>query len=135
MASQSPTSTPANPRAETPLRIQKALLQKLDKHLDNHPAQFVMRLLETNLAVTSRHALNQTLLNKLHPLRPLPRSGNSGATSCSSRGGSVFPDLFYSSSGKRAALLPLPPLRTGRESFPSSGSSRSKAPLWRSRFT
>ena len=26
-------------------------------------------------------------------------------------------------SGKEAALLPLPPLRTGRESFPSSGSS------------
>jgi hypothetical protein len=37
--------------------------------------------------------------------------------------------------GKRAALLPLPPLRTGRESFPSSGSSRYKAPLLRSRFT
>jgi hypothetical protein len=32
-------------------------------------------------------------------------------------------------SGKRAALLPLPPLRTGRESFPSSGSSRCKAPV------
>jgi hypothetical protein len=27
-------------------------------------------------------------------------------------------------SGKEAALLPLPPLRTGRDSFPSSGSSR-----------
>ena len=28
------------------------------------------------------------------------------------------------SSGKEVALLPLPPLRTGRDSFPSSGSSR-----------
>ena len=37
-------------------------------------------------------------------------------------------------SGKGAALLPLPPLRTGRESFPSSGSSRYKAPRERSRF-
>jgi len=37
---------------------------------------------------------------------------------------------FYTSSGKEAALLPLPPLRTGRESFPSSGSSRSKAPYY-----
>ncbi len=36
-------------------------------------------------------------------------------------------------SGKGAALLPLPPLRTGRESFPSSGSSRYKAPRERSR--
>jgi hypothetical protein len=33
-------------------------------------------------------------------------------------------------SGKEVALLPLPPLRTGRESFPSSGSSRSKAPYY-----
>ena len=31
------------------------------------------------------------------------------------------------------ALPPLPPLGTGRESFPSSGSSRYKAPLSRSR--
>jgi hypothetical protein len=30
-------------------------------------------------------------------------------------------------SGKRASLLALSPLRTGRESFPSSGSSRVKA--------
>jgi hypothetical protein len=30
-------------------------------------------------------------------------------------------------SGKEVALLPLPPLRTGRESFPSSGSSRCEA--------
>ena len=37
-------------------------------------------------------------------------------------------------SGKGAALLPLPPLRTGRESFPSSGSSRNKAPRERSRL-
>jgi two-component system CheB/CheR fusion protein len=37
--------------------------------------------------------------------------------------------------GKGAALLPLPPLRTGRESYPSSGSSRCEAPLERSRFT
>ena len=37
-------------------------------------------------------------------------------------------------SGKGAALPPLPPLRTGRESFPSSGSSRYKAPRERSRF-
>lgn len=36
-------------------------------------------------------------------------------------------------SGKRATLPPLPPLRTGRESFPSSGSSRHKAPRERSR--
>jgi len=32
-------------------------------------------------------------------------------------------------------LLPLPPLRTGLESFPSSGSSRCKAPRERSRFS
>ena len=38
-------------------------------------------------------------------------------------------------SGKRAALLPLPPLRTGLESFPSSGSSRCKAPRGRSRYS
>jgi hypothetical protein len=37
-------------------------------------------------------------------------------------------------SGKGTALLPLPPLRTGHESFPSSGSSRCKAPRERSRF-
>src|SRR5271168_3449422 len=37
-------------------------------------------------------------------------------------------------SGKGAALPPLPPLRTGRESFPSSGSSRYKAPRERSRL-
>ena len=36
-------------------------------------------------------------------------------------------------SGKGTALPPLPPLRTGRESFPSSGSSRYKAPRERSR--
>ena len=36
-------------------------------------------------------------------------------------------------SGKRVALLPLPPLRTGRETFASSGSSRYKAPRDRSR--
>ena len=40
-----------------------------------------------------------------------------------------------SGSGKEAALPPLPPLRTERESFPSFGSSRCKAPLSRSRFT
>jgi hypothetical protein len=38
-------------------------------------------------------------------------------------------------SGKEAALLPLPPLRTGRESFPSSGSSRCEAPCERGRST
>jgi hypothetical protein len=31
-------------------------------------------------------------------------------------------------SGKEVALLPPPPLRTGHESFPSSGSSHCKAP-------
>jgi hypothetical protein len=31
---------------------------------------------------------------------------------------------FGFSSGKEAALLPLPPLRTGHDGFPSSGSSR-----------
>jgi hypothetical protein len=36
-------------------------------------------------------------------------------------------------SGKRPALPPPAPLRTGRESFPSSGSSRCKAPRKRSR--
>jgi hypothetical protein len=43
-------------------------------------------------------------------------------------GGSIW-------SGKEAALLPLPPLRTGRESFPSSGSSRCEAPCERGRST
>jgi hypothetical protein len=42
---------------------------------------------------------------------------------------------FLMRSGKEAALPPLPPLRTGHESFPSSGSSRCEAPLSRSRFT
>jgi len=42
---------------------------------------------------------------------------------------------FWTGSGKEAALPPLPPLRTGHESFPSSGSSRCEAPLSRSRFT
>ena len=37
-------------------------------------------------------------------------------------------------SGKGVTLLPLPPLRTGRESFPSSGSSQYKAPRERSRL-
>ena len=37
-------------------------------------------------------------------------------------------------SGKGAALPPLPPLRTGRETFASSGSSRTKGPRERSRF-
>ena len=37
-------------------------------------------------------------------------------------------------SGKGTALPPLPPIRTGLESFPSSGSSRSKAPPERSRY-
>lgn len=32
-------------------------------------------------------------------------------------------------SGKEAALPPPPPLRTGHESFPSSGSSLSNAPV------
>jgi hypothetical protein len=41
-----------------------------------------------------------------------------------------FPVMFNPTSGKEVALLPLPPLRTGRESFPSSGSSRSKAPYY-----
>ena len=36
-------------------------------------------------------------------------------------------------SGKEAALPPFPPLRTGRESFPSSSSSLHKAPFHRSR--
>ena len=36
-------------------------------------------------------------------------------------------------SGKRAVLPPLAPLRTGRESFPSSGSSPCKAPPKRNR--
>ena len=47
----------------------------------------------------------------------------------------MFLIIFKTRSGKEAALLPLPPLRTGREGFPSSGSSRSKAPQLRSRFT
>src|ERR1035438_9201784 len=38
-------------------------------------------------------------------------------------------------SGKEVALLPLPPLRTGHESFPSSGSSRYKASREWSRFS
>src|SRR5271170_5011023 len=37
-------------------------------------------------------------------------------------------------SGKEVALPPLPPLRTGRETFASSGSSRTKAPRERSRY-
>jgi hypothetical protein len=37
-------------------------------------------------------------------------------------------------SGKEVALPPVPPLRTGRETFASSGSSRTKAPRERSRF-
>jgi hypothetical protein len=37
-------------------------------------------------------------------------------------------------SGKGTALPPLPPLRTGRETFASSGSSRCEAPRERSRF-
>jgi len=37
-------------------------------------------------------------------------------------------------SGKGAASPPLPPLRTGRETFASSGSSRYKAPRERSRL-
>lgn len=35
--------------------------------------------------------------------------------------------LHNGTSGKEAALLPLPPLRTGLESFPSSGSSQQKS--------
>ncbi len=38
-----------------------------------------------------------------------------------------FPFSFWATSGKGAASLPHPPLRTGREGFPSSGSSRFKA--------
>jgi hypothetical protein len=38
-----------------------------------------------------------------------------------------FLSCFIPRSGKEVALLPLPPLRTGRESFPSSGSSRCEA--------
>ena len=38
-------------------------------------------------------------------------------------------------SGKEVALPPLPPLRTGRETFASSGSSRCQAPRGRSRST
>jgi hypothetical protein len=48
--------------------------------------------------------------------------------------GSEAARRLYHLSGKGAALPPLPPLRTGRESFPSSGSSRYKAPRERSRF-
>ena len=46
--------------------------------------------------------------------------------------GKIF--CVFDWSGKGAALPPLPPLRTGRESFPSSGSSRYKAPRERSRY-
>jgi hypothetical protein len=37
---------------------------------------------------------------------------------------SVRLNFFWGESGKEAALLPLPPLRTGLDGFPSSGSSR-----------
>src|SRR2546430_16616154 len=47
----------------------------------------------------------------------------------------IHRDQFNRRSGKEVTLPPPPPLRTGRESFPSSGSSRYKAPLARSRFT
>ena len=47
----------------------------------------------------------------------------------------MFLNVFNLGSGKEAALLPLPPLRTERESFPSFGSSHYEAPLSRSRFT
>src|SRR5277367_5547298 len=46
---------------------------------------------------------------------------------------SAFKGLSRDWSGKGAALPPLPPLRTGRESFPSSGSSQYKTPRERSR--
>jgi hypothetical protein len=47
----------------------------------------------------------------------------------------VQPSFYVLGSGKGAVLPPPPPLRTGRESFPSSGSSRYKAPCDRSRFS
>ena len=46
-----------------------------------------------------------------------------------------FSRFCFVGSGKGAVLPPPPPLRTGRESFPSSGSSRYKAPCDRSRFS
>src|SRR5262245_7762486 len=49
------------------------------------------------------------------------------------RAGPAFEVVFHWS-GKEIALRPPPPLRTGRESFPSSGSSNYKAPRERSRF-
>ena len=41
--------------------------------------------------------------------------------------------MFKTGSGKEVTLPSPPPLRTGRESFPSSGSSQFKAPRKRSR--
>src|SRR5688572_24162127 len=110
MAPQSPTSTPANPRSQTTAShshpTTKARLQKLDKHLDNDPPQSVMRVMKTNLAVTSRHALNRHLLNKRPPLSPLPRSGNNHATSCSRRGGSISRLLLFIVASAEAGVLP-----------------------------
>jgi hypothetical protein len=51
--------------------------------------------------------------------------------SCSS----AYTNEMQGRSGKGTASPPLPPLRTGHESFPSSGSSRCKAPRERSRFS
>ncbi|CDH45867.1 hypothetical protein BN874_2990006 [Candidatus Contendobacter odensis Run_B_J11] len=42
--------------------------------------------------------------------------------------------VIQGKSGKEAALLPLPPLRTVLESFPSHGSSLIEVPCHRNRF-
>ena len=68
----------------------------------------------------------------MSPLRPrktktCPENGCCSSTVCTFA-------LRPSKSGKRASLLTLPPLRTGHESFPSSGSSRCKAPYEWSRL-
>jgi hypothetical protein len=74
---------------------------------------------------------------RLSCFMPTPGPGMNHASRAAPRFSEAIPPAPHGigivSSGKEVALPPLPPLGTGREGFPSSGSSRCKAPLARSR--
>ena len=109
--------------------------QLFGKHINHALANTVIGWPEAHHY--DHHAVNieARTIEQIDRIQTVGAQWYSGATNCCKGGGNVFFIMFNTRPGKRAALLPLPPLRTGRESFPSSGSSRYKAPLSRSRFT
>ena len=88
------------------------------------------RISVASLSVFGSNSLQiQRIMGRVLPLEPILE-----AAAVRQLAGSGKPAKHPHWSGKRMALPPLPPLRTGRETFASSGSSRYKAPRERSRF-